>query len=230
MISKKSNASERPFPDVSDQGEQELLEENRGLREKIARIEAELQSRKLRNKTLSSAINIGYLEWDETTKRPAFISSTMADIVGMSCESLYRVYQREGNFFRLIHPDDLQHYIDNLDAAPNPDHQGDSAHAFDYRILRPDGSIRYVRELRYGIQEEYGVVIRSYCAIQDLTEYHESMRAHRESEQRYSSLFAKLPLGVQEQDWSAIKKAIDKLQAEEEIARRTRERIRYRRM
>ena len=38
--------------------------------------------------------------------------------------------------------------------------------------------------------------------------------ALQESEQRYDSLFSQLPRGLQEEDYSSIKKAIDKLQAE----------------
>ena len=214
MIQNKSNAAEISVVDDPDPSNRGLLDENQRLRQELARIEAELKSRKERNRNLSGAINIGYLEWDETTKKTAYISRSMTDIMGMSRESLYREYQREEDFLRLIHPDDRQQYIDNHGAVLNPDRPRDGAHTFDYRIVRPDGSVRHVREIKYGVQEQDGVVIRTYCAIQDLTDYHESMRAQKESEQRYSSLFDKLPLGVQEQDWSSIKKTIDQLQSE----------------
>jgi diguanylate cyclase (GGDEF)-like protein len=138
----------------------------------------------------------------------------MAGIFGMSLESLYEIYQQEEDFFPFVHPDDLEHYISNLSAVLDPDHPRGLAHTFDYRIVRPDGEVRYVRELEYGTREEDGVVTRSYGAIQDMTDQHESRRAARESEQRYSSLFSKLPLGVMEQDWSSIKQGVDRLRSE----------------
>ena len=73
--------------------------------------------------------------------------------------------------------------------------------------------MRYVRELEYGKLEEDGVITRTYGAIQDITDNQESTRALRKSEQRYSSLFSKLPLGVLEQNWPIIKKSVDKLRS-----------------
>jgi len=214
LISEKTNTAEISDPNDPDKWEQELLEENRRLQEKIARMEAELQSRKERVQTLSSAINIGYWEWDETTKQAAYFSQEMAEIMGMSLESLYELYKREEDIFPLIHPDDLEHYIGNLNTVQDPDHPRGLAHTFDYRIVRSNGDVRYVRELAYGIQEGDGVVTRTYGAIQDISDRHESTRALKQSEQRYSSLFSKLPLGVMEQDWSTIKKSVDKLHSE----------------
>ncbi len=214
MIPEISKASENPKSSDASRSKPELLEEIGLLRKKLAEIETDIRSTKEREQTLSGAINIGYWEWDETTKRAAYYSKEMADIMGMSLESLYELYQCEEDFFPFIHPDDLEHYINNLSVVLDPDHPRGHVHTFDYRIVRPNGVVRYVRELEYGTQEENGVVIRTYGAIQDITDYQESMRAQRESEQRYSSLFSQLPLGVQEQDWSTIKKAVDKLQSE----------------
>ncbi len=95
MISEKSNTDENSDPNDPDKWKQELLEENRRLQEKIAKMEAELQSTKERDQTLSSAINIGYWEWDEFTKRAAYFSEEMAGIFGMSLEKLYETYQVE---------------------------------------------------------------------------------------------------------------------------------------
>jgi len=192
----------------------ELLDEIRLLRKSLAEKEADIRSTKERDQVLSTAINIGYWEWDEFTKRAAYFSEEMAGIFGMSLEKLYEVYNAEEDIYQFIHPDDLEHYIANLSVVLDPDHPRGLAHTFDYRIVRPDGDVRYVRELEYGTQEVDGVTTRSYGAIQDITDRHESIRALRESEQRYGALFSNLPLGAQEQDWSSIKKAIDKLHSQ----------------
>ena len=156
----------------------------------LAATEAVSKFRQELHQTLSGAINIGYWEWDETTKRAAYFSEEMATILGMSLDSLYELYQCEQDFYSLVHPDDLEHYIHNLSAVLNPDHPSGRAHTFDYRIVRPDGEVRHLLELEYGILKENGVITRSYGAIQDITDHQESTRALRESEQRYSALFS----------------------------------------
>ncbi len=193
---------------------QELIDEIEYLREKLAATEAAAKFRQELHQTLSGAINIGYWEWDEITKRPTYFSEEMAAILGMSQDSLYGLYQCEKDFYPLVHPDDLEHYIDNLSVVLNPDHPRGRAHTFDYRIVRPNGEMRHLLELEYGTLEEDGVITRSYGAIQDITDHQESTRALKQSEQRYSSLFSKLPIGVMEQNWSTIKKSVDKLQSE----------------
>jgi len=152
---------------------QELSDENECLREKLAAIEAAAKLKQDLHQTLSRSINIGYWEWDELTKRPAYLSKEMADIMGMSQESLYEQYQCEEDFFPLIHPDDLEHYIKNICVAVNTDNPRGLAHTFDYRIVRPDGEVRHVRELEYGKLKEDGVIARSFGAIQDITELKE---------------------------------------------------------
>ena len=198
----------------SQKSKPELLDEIRLLRKSLAEKEANIQSTKERDQVLSTAINIGYWEWDEFTKRATYFSEEMAGIFGMSLEELYETYESEEDIYQFIHPDDLEHYIANLSVVLDPDHPRGLAHTFDYRIVRPNGDVRYVRELEYGTQEKDGVTTRSYGAVQDITDRHESIRALRESEQRFSSLFSNLPLGAQEQDWSRIKKAIDKLRSQ----------------
>lgn len=193
---------------------QELIDEIGSLREELASTKAEANFQQYLHITLSTAINIGYWEWDTKNGHPAYFSKEIAEIMGRSLESIYEQYQNEEDYFQFVHPDDHEHVRKNLNVVLDPDHPLGGAHVFDYRIIRPDGEIRFVRELEYGKREENRVVIRTYGAIQDITDHQESIQALQQSEQRYSSLFSKLPLGVLEQDWSSIKKGVDKLRAE----------------
>ena len=152
---------------------QELLDEIEYLREKVTAVEADAKLKQELHQTLSAAINVGYWEWDETTSRATHFSKEMADIVGVSLDSLYETFQTEEDYYPLIHPDDLQHYIDNLSAVLDPQHPRGLAHIFEYRLVRPNGEVRYVRELEYGTQVEDGVITRSFGALQDITELRE---------------------------------------------------------
>ena len=154
MIPENPDHSKNHDSSDASKSKRELLVEIRLLRKNLAEVEADSLSTKERNQTLSRAINIGYWEWDETTKRATYFSKEMADIFGMSLESLYEIYHCEEDIFPYVHPDDLEHLIANLSVVLNPDHPRGLAHTFDYRIVRPSGEVRYVRELEYGTREE----------------------------------------------------------------------------
>ena len=162
----------RTNPNLADlqPSNQGLLDENTELRDKLVAMENAAKVKQEQLQTLSAAIRIGYWEWDEITKRSVYFSKEMADIMGISLDSLYEKCQCEEDFFPFIHPDDLDHYIDNLDSILSPEHPRGLAHVYEYRMVRPDGEVRNVRELEYGIQEEGGVIARSFGAIQDITE------------------------------------------------------------
>ena len=191
-----------------------LRDEVRRLRESLARMEAQIRSEKERREVLSSAISIGYWEWDETTNRAAYFSSEMARIFGLSQEALCETYQSEEDFYQFVHPDDLDHYRQSISSQLASDHPVGHAHSFDYRIVRPDGEVRYLRELTYWRLVVDDVATRTYGVIQDITDHHESRKALTESELRYSSLFSQMPLGVLEEDYSSLKRGVDELRSQ----------------
>ena len=194
--------------------ERALLDENRMLRESLAERESELESRKEREKILSRAIKLGFWEWDEVNDRPAYLSEEFASMLGFSQEALHEIYHCEEDLYQFIHPDDLENYRHHVSMLAREKNSDGEAHVFDYRIVRPDGEIRHVREMEIGLYEKDGELLQSYGAVQDTTEYHQLLATARESEERYSSLFSQMPLGFMEQDYSFIKQKIDRLRAE----------------
>ncbi|MDH5353852.1 MAG: response regulator [Gammaproteobacteria bacterium] len=201
-------------PNLLKLSKPELIDEIESLRAELAGTKVEANFQQYLHKTLSTAIKIGYWEWDVLNDRPVYLSEEVAEIMGRGLESMFEQYRSEEDYFKFVHPDDHIHVRKNLNVVLDSDHPLGGAHVYDYRIIRPDGEIRFVRELEYGKREEDGVVIRTYGAIQDITDHQESMALLEQSEQRFSSLFSRLPLGVLEQDWSKIKKGIDKLRSE----------------
>ncbi len=193
---------------------QELLEEIRLLRESLAEVETELDSRKKREQTLSTAIRIGFWEWDEVSYRPSYLSEEFAKILGFSQQHLYEIYQEEEDLYQFVHPEDLDEYKQQVLLPTRQKNSDGRAHVFDYRIIRPNGEVRHVREMEIGILESDGVLLRSFGAVLDTTEFHQALIASQESEKKYSSLFSQLPLGVLEQDYSVVKRGIDKIRAQ----------------
>ena len=174
MTQKSKNSNLTPMK----LSKQELIDENRYLREKLASVEADSTFRLNLHQTLSGAVNVGFWEWDELAGRPTYISREMADIVGMSQKSLYEKYQCQEDYFDLVHPDDLDHYRIKVEAILEPEFRDGRTHTFDYRIIRPDGEVRHILELGYGKLNEGGIVTRSYGAIMDIADQWKSVQAH----------------------------------------------------
>ena len=66
--------------------------------------------------------------------RPVYVSPAFERLWGKSCEALYRDPRA---FLEPIHPEDLPRVLQDLEAGKGFDHE--------YRLVRPDGSVRHVR-------------------------------------------------------------------------------------
>lgn len=90
-----------------------------------------------------------------------YVSPAYEQMWGRSCESLY---QQPRSFLDAIHPDDRDRVIDNLPIK----HQ----HATDreYRIVKPDGTVRWIRDRAFPLRNETGEVYRIALIAEDITE------------------------------------------------------------
>ena len=193
-------------PSVDEKSPQEEIAE---LRAQLDEARAAIEFRDYRRHALSKMLKIGIWEWDELTGKPAYYSDELADIYGIDADELARRFRSSRDFEKLVHPDDLDSYRAHADSGRFL--QPGASHSFDYRIIDGRGDVRHLREIEQGEFDEQGRLIASFGLVQDISEIHESMAALQASEERYSSLFAQMPIGVQEEDYSAIKKVVDKL-------------------
>lgn len=90
-----------------------------------------------------------------------YISPSYATVFGQSCASLY---QDPDSFLRAVHPDDAAGvqavFADYL-----------QSHHFDhsYRIVRPDGQVRWLRAQSFAVYNSQGEVVRHSGVAQDVT-------------------------------------------------------------
>lgn len=70
------------------------------------------------------------------------------------------------NYYKCIHPEDLEHFKERLSNLES----GGKDLSYEYRILRPDGSIRLVKGVRKAEYGPSGKLVRLYGLIQDVTE------------------------------------------------------------
>ncbi len=108
------------------------------------------------------AENIDEVFWltDVNTGERLYISPAYERIWGRSCESLYSA---PADWLRSVHPDDLARVIDALPKQISGDYD------IEYRIVRPDGETRWVRDHAFPVHAPDGTVVRIAGVAEDIT-------------------------------------------------------------
>ena len=118
-----------------------------------------------------------------------YVSPAYEQVWGRTCQSLY---EQPGSFLDGIHPKDREHVqIDSLDRQS----RGESGDV-EYRLVRPDGTVRWIRDRSFPVKDQAGRVYRMAGIAEDITEQklvHESLRV---SEQRFKTLAQHAPVGI----------------------------------
>ncbi len=181
------------------------------LRLQLYRSELKFNTREDHLSSIARGLKLGFWEWDEIKQKQIYCSAEVATIFGEDPAKVKESFDSIEDFAKWVHPDDLDHYLAFNDPKKRKNMSFESGIVYDYRIIDNAGQVRYLRELEYGQYDANGVLVTSYGIIQDVTEYREIVEALTRSEQRYSTLYHGLPVGVQEEDYSSIKRLLDKL-------------------
>jgi PAS domain S-box-containing protein len=110
------------------------------------------------------AENIQAVFWikDIHNQQVLYVSNAYQTIWQRSCESLY---DNHSNWLDSIHPEDRQRVeIEFIQKF------GTGQYDKKYRIIRPDGSIRWIRDRAFPIKNELGEVVRIAGIAEDITE------------------------------------------------------------
>ncbi|MEG5126662.1 PAS domain S-box protein [Microcoleus sp. ARI1-B5] len=108
-----------------------------------------------------------------------YISPGYEKIWGRSCADLYAC----GHFCaEFIHPEDRARVIATLTRKVVSEDE------IEYRIVRPDGEIRWIRDRAFPIRNQAGQVYRVVGIAEDISERKQAEKAIRESEERFRQL------------------------------------------
>ncbi|MBK1987202.1 PAS domain S-box protein [Sphaerospermopsis aphanizomenoides BCCUSP55] len=120
------------------------------------------------------AENLHQVFWitDPEQSEILYISPAYEEIWGRSCESLY---ENPISFVESVHPKDREKLIN---AVANKKYGFD----IEYRIIRPDGSMRWIRDQAFPIQDETGAVVRVVGIAEDITKSKEAAVALEQSQ------------------------------------------------
>jgi len=130
------------------------------LMEKIDATEALRKSEELL-RTTADEIGEVFWCWDAARQHLLYVSGAYETIWGRSRESLF---EKPDSFFEAVHPDDRVRVLAYLDSQS----QGTRAEE-EYRILRRDGSIRWIRDRSFPVRNSKGEIERIAGIATDTT-------------------------------------------------------------
>jgi PAS domain S-box-containing protein len=110
------------------------------------------------------AENIREVFWlvDSDHKQMLYVSPAYARIWGRSCESLY---QSPDSWVEAIHPEDRARVAASLEV-----HGSVGTLNVEYRIIRPDGSLRTIHDRAFPVRDSSGAIYRVAGLAEDITE------------------------------------------------------------
>ncbi|MBN1933705.1 MAG: PAS domain S-box protein [Anaerolineae bacterium] len=129
-----------------------------------------------RMRQITAAMRQAVWLWDTQTLQVLYVNPAYEEIWGQTCESLI---VNSISFIQAVHPEDKDRVLE----AVREQTQGVP---FDreYRILRPDGSIRWVWGRTFSIENDAGQIYRVLAVVEDITErkqMEESLRQSKEA-------------------------------------------------
>jgi PAS domain S-box-containing protein len=126
------------------------------------------------------AENLREVFWmfDWVKQKVIYVSPAYKEIWGRSIQDLYKSYEE---WSKSIHPDDTEYARESFAKIV----ETGGGEPREYRIVRPDGTVRWISDRGFAIQGEDGQVQRIAGIAEDITERYQAMEALRASEEKY---------------------------------------------
>lgn len=146
------------------------------------RLEAACRESELRFREIAENIREVFWLFDWKAQKVLYVSPAYGQIWGRSPESLYKRYDE---WVESIHPDDLKSAQESFNRILDTG----GGEPREYRIVRPDGSERWISDRGYAVRGRDGNIERITGVAEDVTERKKIEEALKESEVRYRTLF-----------------------------------------
>ncbi|MCC0175794.1 EAL domain-containing protein [Waterburya agarophytonicola K14] len=164
---------------------EEVLSENQRLRLQFQ----ELTEREALFRQIAENVREVFFVISAKTDEILYISPTYEKVWGRSCQSLYEEPQ---SWLFAIHPEDSFKALATIETQFRT---GDDFEE-EYRIIRPDESICWVRVRAFPVRDVMGKVNRFVGIAEDITNRRESEEALRKSEEQFRLTFEMAPIGM----------------------------------
>lgn len=145
------------------------------------RAEEELRESEARFRQMAESITEVFWMTNPDKHEMLYLSPGYEKIWGRACKT---VYEHPTTWMEAIHPEDRQRVVN---AATT--HQVSGRYDEEYRIVRPDGSIRWIRDRAFPVKNRSGQVYRITGIAEDITERKRAEEELRMSEERFRRYF-----------------------------------------
>ncbi|MFW6153336.1 MAG: PAS domain-containing protein, partial [Halobacteriota archaeon] len=131
--------------------------------------------------------NITEVVWINDTEEGTlvYLSPAFEAIWGRAGEALL---EGDETFLQTVHPDDRDRMEDALESLE----EGDVPYDETYRIVRPDGEVRWIHDRGVPVRDDEGTPIRYVGVARDVTEVERRSRELERERDRFSALFENL--------------------------------------
>ncbi len=148
------------------------------------RIEVQLRESEQMFRQLAENIPQVVFVRDCHAQQMLYVSPAYEQIWGRSCKSLY---QRPGDWIDAIHPEDRERILSRIEKRLQGENSAEKTKN-EYKIIRPDGSVRWISTCTFPIPNEAGPVYRSAGIAEDITDRKQAEEELRCSEARFREL------------------------------------------
>ena len=139
-----------------------LKNHNAILEQEVQARTADLHASELRFRQVAENIRDVFFLLDTDGNRMLYVSPAYAEIWGRSCENLYA---NPESWTEAIHPDDLASTYEKYKKGMSA-----GKFEFEFRIVRPDGAIRWVKVRGFPVRDDAGKITRIAGVAEDITE------------------------------------------------------------
>ncbi len=151
------------------------------LTSKLKRSENELRQNQSKLEKAQRIAHFGWWERDFTTKHVS-LSDEVSRIFGVQPVDLPEWH---GRWLDLIHPEDRAKVAEAAAAALSP---GGPRYDVEYRVVRPDSTLRVIHSQGDVTWDDSGRALRQFGVLHDITELKQTERELRASEARFRTL------------------------------------------
>lgn len=148
-------------------------------------VDYELEKSRQRFQQMADHIDEVFWIMDVHMNQILYISPSYSEIWGRSRESLF---DNPRFWIESIHPEDRREIVENIFRSPH-EIRTDTNEGHEYRIIRPDGSIRWIHSHIYPIFNDKNKVYRTAGTARDITEL-------KIAQEKYLNLTQNIELGI----------------------------------